>query len=242
MRLNRVKRTVMATALAVATAVAGIAGQAQAFSFGQNDLVLAIYGNNTEVLYNLGNYTTLLANGASIPPLDLSSQLAAASVGTLANVRYTIFGWDLSLPNGQIHAATSFTAAQLTGTKDFNTQFNNSIGYSNLSFTGDNISKTDPLSRSFSQNLNTSGSGQFDGAWPLAMQGSVDQVINIMRGNVETNAFTQVGRVLLAANGQLTIGNPGPAAVPLPAGVVLFGTGLIALVGIARRSIKRMAA
>ena len=34
MRLNIVKRTVMATALAVVTAVAGIAGQAQALSFG----------------------------------------------------------------------------------------------------------------------------------------------------------------------------------------------------------------
>ena len=51
----------MATALAVATAVAGIAGQAQAFSFGQNDLVLAIYGNNTEALYNLGNLQQLVS-------------------------------------------------------------------------------------------------------------------------------------------------------------------------------------
>ncbi len=57
MRLNIVKRTVMATALAVATAVAGVAGQAQAFTFGQNDLVLAIYGNNTEALYNVGTYS-----------------------------------------------------------------------------------------------------------------------------------------------------------------------------------------
>lgn len=240
MRLNIVKRTVMATALAVATAVAGVAGQAQAFSFGENDLVLAIYGNNTEALVNLGNYNTLLANGASTP-FDLSTQLAAASVGT-GTVKYTVFGWDLSLSNGQIHAGTAFTPALLSGTKDFNTQFNNSLNYSNLSFVGDTISKTDPSGRSFSQNLNTSGSGQFDGAWPLAMQGSVDQVLNIMRGNVETNTFTQVGRVLLAANGQLTIGNPGPAAVPLPAGVVLFGTGLIALVGIARRSFNRKAA
>lgn len=241
MRLNIVKRTVMATALAVATAVAGVAGQAQAFSFGQNDLVLAIYGNNTEALVNLGNFNTLLAPSASTT-FDLSSQLGAASVGTATAVRYTIFGWDLSLPNGEIHAGTAFNPAQLTGTKDFNTQFNNSINYSNLSFTGDTISKTDAAGRSFSQNLNVSGSGQFDGSWPLAMQGSVDQVINIMRGNVETNTFTQVGRVLLAANGQLIIGNPGPAAVPLPAGVVLFGTGLIALVGIARRSFNRKAA
>jgi len=246
MRLTTVKRTVMATALAVATAVAGVAGQAQAFSFGQNDLVLAIYGNNTEALMNLGNYNTLLAPSASTG-FDFSTQLTAASVGNPtppapSAVRYTIFGWDLSLPNGQIHAGTTFTPAQLTGTKDFNTQFNDSIGYSNLSFTGDTIAKSDPLQRSFFQNLNTSGSGQFNGSWPLAMQGEVDQVLNIMRGNVETNTFTQVGRVLLTAGGQLTIGNPGPAAVPLPAGVVLFGTGLAALAGIARRSFNRKAA
>lgn len=242
MRLTAFKRMVMATAMAVATAVAGVAGHAQAFSFGQNDLVLAIYGNGTEALVNLGNYSTLLANNASTN-LNVSAELAAASVGTASAVRYTIFGWDLSLPNGQIHAATAFTPAQITGLRDFNTQFNNSVGYSALSFTGNTISKTDPQGRSFSQNLNISGSGQFDGAWPVAMQGTIDQILNIMRGNVETNAFSQVGRVLLASNGILTIGNPGPAAIPLPAGVVLFGTGLIALVGIARRSFNnRMAA
>jgi hypothetical protein len=111
-------------------------------------------------------------------------------------------------------------------------------------FAGDTISKTDSLNRSFSQNLNTSGSGQFEGAWPLAMQGSLDTVLNIMRGDVETSAFTQVGRVLLTAGGLLTIGNPGPnvAPVPLPAGVVLFGSGLIGLVGIARRKFAQMAA
>ena len=55
MKLNIVKRTVLATALAVATAVTGVAGQAQAFTFGEGDLVLAIYGNNTEALLNLGH-------------------------------------------------------------------------------------------------------------------------------------------------------------------------------------------
>lgn len=240
MTLTACKRIVTATALAIVTAVAGVAGQAQAFSFGQNDLVLAIYGNGTEALVNLGNYNTLLATNASTD-FNVSLELAAASVGSNP-VKYTIFGWDLSLPNGQIHAATTFTPAQIGSNRDFNTQFNNSLAYSTLSFTGSTVSKTDPQGRSFSQNLNVSGSGQFDGAWPVAMQGSIDQVLNIMRGDVETNAFTQVGRVLLAANGTLTIGNPGPAAVPLPAGVVLFGTGLIGLVGIARRSFNRMTA
>lgn len=235
MRLSTVKRTMMASALAVATAVAGNAGFAQAFSFGEGDLVLAIYGNNTEALYDLGKASTILTSGgAGISNLDVSAGLTAAQVGTNA-VKYTLFGWDLSLPNGQITAATAFAPSAITGTKDFNTQFNNSVGFSALSFTGDTISKTDPSGRSFSQNLNVSGSGQFDGAWPVAMQGSLGQLLNVMQGNVETNSFTQVGRVLLTANGLLTVGNPGPSPVPLPAAVVLFGTGVIGLIGIARR-------
>ncbi|MCS6292059.1 MAG: VPLPA-CTERM sorting domain-containing protein [Nitrospira sp.] len=240
MKVRGIKRAVMASVLAIATAVAG---QAQAFTFGDGDLVLAIYGNSTEALYNLGNYNTRLGSGATFD-FDASAGLAAAQVGG-SPVKYTVFGWDTSLTNGQIHAATSFTPAQLTGTKDFGTQFINSAVWSSQPlFAGDTISKTDSLNRSFSQNLNTSGSGQFEGAWPLAMQGNLDQVLNIMRGDVETSAFTQVGRVLLTAGGLLTIGNPGPnlAAVPLPAGVVLFGSGLIGLVGIARRKFAQMAA
>jgi hypothetical protein len=238
MRLNKVKRTVMATALAVATAVAGVAGQAQAFTYGQNDLVLAIYGNNTEALYNLGTYSTLLAAGPNTNLTLGTAGLAAAQVGGSA-VKWTIFGWDLSLPDGQIHAATAFTPAQITGALDFTSQFNPSTAWSG-GFTGDTISKGSSLS--FSSNLNTAGAGKFEGAWPVAMQGSLDQVLNIMQGNVALNAFTQVGRVQFTSDGHLIIGNPGPAAVPLPAGVVLFGTGIIALIGIARRSFKQMAA
>lgn len=240
MKVSAIKRAVLASVLAIATAVAG---QAQAFTFGDGDLVLAIYGNSTEALYNLGNYNTRLGSGATFD-FDASAGLAAAQVGG-SSVKYTVFGWDTSLANGQIHAASSFTPAQLSGTKDFGTQFIASAVWSSQPlFAGDTISKTDSLNRSFSQNLNTSGSGQFEGAWPLAMQGTLDSVLNIMRGDVETSAFTQVGRVLLTAGGLLTIGNPGPnvAPVPLPAGVVLFGSGLIGLVGIARRKFAQMAA
>lgn len=240
MNVRSSKRATMATVLAVVTAVAGMAGQAQAFSFGEGDLVLAIYGNNTEGLYNLGNYNTVLANNASTT-IDVSAGLAAAQVGTNA-VKYTIFGWDVSLPAGQVHAATAFESGSIPAAGiNLTNQFNPSANMSfQPSFTGDTIAKSD--SRSFSSNLDTAGAGRLEGAWTVSMEGGLNQVLNIMRGNVETNTFTQVGRVLLTAAGALTIGNPGPAAVPLPAGVVLFGTGLIGLVGIARRSFNRMAA
>jgi hypothetical protein len=242
MKVRSVKHMMVAAALTVSTAIAGMVGQAQAFSFGQNDLVLAIYGNNTEALYNLGDFNTRLGSGATFS-LDVSAGISAASVG--ANpVKWTVFGWDVTLPAGQVHAATTFAPGQVQppGTLlDLTSQLNPALAWSsNSDFTGDTIAKADI--KSFSSNLNQDGSGKLGGAWPVAMQGELGQFMNILRGDVENNTFSAVGRVLLAANGLLTIGNPGPNPVPLPAGVVLFGSGLIGLIGVARRSFTRKAA
>ena len=245
MRLKSVKRTVIATALAVATAVAGVAGQAQAFTFGNGDLVLAIYGNNTEALVNLGNAATILApGGAGISNRDLSTELAGASIGnaTIANglLQYTLFEHDFN--QNTVIAATGANPTTITGQLGLGTQSGLSINMSfTPSFDSTNlVPKAD--GQSFTSNLNQSGSGTMGGSWPVAMQGSINQVLNILQGDVSTQTFTQVGRVLLAANGLLTVGNPGPTAVPLPAAVVLFGSGLIGLVGIARRAIRRQEA
>lgn len=238
MKLTAFKRTIMASVLAFATAVAG---QAQAFVFGDGDLVLAIYGNNTEALYNLGNASTILTpGGTGIVNRDVSAGLAAAGVGTNP-VRYTVFGGDSTTMS--VLAGTSFSSGSINPnlvalTNQLNPMF---AMMPQAMFAGDTIAKSD--ARSFSSNLDQAGTGTMMGAWPVAMRGNVDQVINIMSGDVATNMFTQVGRVLLTSTGLLTVGNPGPlSAVPLPAGVVLFGSGLIGLIGIARRSFNRMAA
>ncbi len=243
MKVRSVKQMMVAAALTVITSVAGMVGQAQAFTFGDGDLVLAIYGNNTEALYNLGSATTRLTPGGTPFTLDVSAGLAAAQVGTNA-VKYTIFGWDSTQ---QIQAATTFAQGQVQppgSLVDLTNQLNASVNWSGQlgvnPIAGDTVAKSNPLS--FSSNLDGPGDGKFGGTWPVAMQGALGDILNIMNGDATVGTFTQVGRVLLAANGLLTIGNPGPSAVPLPAGVVLFGTGLIGLIGVARRSFKRMAA
>jgi hypothetical protein len=240
MKVRSAKRMITAAALAVLTAFAGTTGQAQAFEFGQNDLVLAIYGNNTEALYNLGDFNTRLAPGATFN-LDVSAGLSAAQTG--ANpVKYTIVGWDITLPSGQVHAATRSAPGQvqLPGTfLDLTSTLNPAVVWSsNSEFAGDTIAKAD--GKSFSSNLDEAGDGKLGGAWPVAMYGNLGEFVHIMRGDVEKNTFTPVGSALLASNGLFTIGNPGP--IPLPAGVVLFGTGLIGLIGVARRSFARKAA
>ncbi len=242
---TKLKQIAVVVAASIALVVSGAINQAHAFSFGEGDLVLAIYGNNTEALYNLGNANTILTSGgAGITNFNASAGLTAARVGDPAsgptNVRFTVFGWDSTGVGGMIHAASIFGPAEISaaGGRQFTNQFNPSAAWSfNSTFTGDTIAKSDP--KSFSFNLNTSGAGRFEGAWPVAMQGLPGDVLNIFKGNVDTNAFTQVGRVLLTANGFLTAGNPGPAPIPIPAAAVLFGTGLIGLVGVARRSRER---
>ena len=239
MKGRSVKHMVVAVALAVATTISGVASQAQAFSFNDGDLVLAIYGNNTEALYNLGAANTLLAPSGSPTTLDLSAGLAAAGVGTNP-VRYTIFGHDFVGPN--VFAGTKFAPGQINAAQlGLTVQLEASISMqAQGGFSGDTISKAD--AKSFSSNFNANGAGNFGGTWPVAMQGAPGDILNIMQGDAGTGTFTQVGRVLLGPNGLLTIGNPGPNAVPLPAGVILFGTGVIGLIGVARRSFNKMAA
>ena len=253
MRITMLKRAVMATALATATAVAGVAGPAQAFTFGNGDLVLAIYGGNTEALINLsapglgfGSAATILTQGgAGISNLNVSAELAAATVGTdptgtatdgTPTLHYTLFEHDFN--TNTVIAATNADPASITGTLGLSTQLNASIGMSFLPSVDSTNLVPKSNAQSFFNNLNQSGSGTMGGSWPVAMQGLSGQVLNVLQGDANTSTFTQVGRVLLSADGLLTVGNPGPAAVPLPAAVWLFGSGLIGLVGIARRAMK----
>lgn len=245
MKLRGIERIMGATTLAVAAVTAGIAGQAQAFSFNQGDLVLAIYGNSTEALYNLGPASTRLASGQSFN-LDVSAGLQAAGVGTNP-VKYTVFGHDIADEGAtlSVWAGSKVDPGQIDPSKlGLQLQFGFSANAQAFSvFDGNTIPKADSL-KSFSGNFNNAGAGNFDGTWPVAAQGDLGDILNVLKGDVNTNTFSQVGRILLGADGLLTIGNPGPstAPVPLPAGVVLFGSGLIGLIGIARRSFTQQAA
>src|SRR5262245_50984439 len=62
------KQSVRALFVAVATVAGreGLTAEAEAFQFNNGDLVLAIYGNNTEFYYDIGSKSTLLAPGGQM--------------------------------------------------------------------------------------------------------------------------------------------------------------------------------
>lgn len=256
MRFTPFTRAVTTTAFTIATAVAGMAVQAHAFTFSNGDLVLAIYGNSTEAVYDLGTASTILTSGgAGIVNQNVSAGLSAVQNSGTGTVKYTLFQFDGGFSTGGgVIAGTSKTLGQASaGTVNFTNQFNAAGNWSgqlgnssvqsqftNLGDGGFSISKTGTMS--FSSNMNDpAGTDTMKGAWPVAMSGTLNTVLNLIQGDVDAGTTSQVGRALLTGTGFLTVGNPGPSAVPLPAGVVLFGTGLIGLVGIARRSIIRQA-
>lgn len=253
MRLSIVKKTVMATALAVATAaaVAGMPSNALALGFNFGDLGFFVYGGNDQRYENFGT-------GSSAPVLlqpsqttrDISGSLSTLNLGAATGLRYSIIG---SSTDGQTFYVSS-TSSTITAAQANNSFAANAQGEF-LGWAGQHAAQTggvaNPLANnpsitstaaghSFTSILGTAG--VLNGQVGFNTHGTLGQLLNIFAVNVDgvtVETYTKVATALLSANGQLAIM---PTAVPIPAAVYLFGTGLAALVGIARRSFNKKAA
>jgi hypothetical protein len=100
---------------------------------------------------------------------------------------------------------------------------------------------SDPASWNTNWGLNGSLGGNMGAA---SFQGNLDSILTVVKGQsrvgAQLNVFSDVGRAVLASNGLFSIcGGAGCELqpVPIPAAAVLFGSGLIGLIGIARRKI-----
>lgn len=271
MRQTTSKRCFRAAAVGL-LAVLGLAGvpkEAPAFQFNNGDLVLAIYGNNTEFYYDIGAKATLLVSGAQTTvdiaglagsPFAPGSSVVggpetqwtiigrnAVPATPAANGIYVYAGSQNDSANISIVPAISQTSTRIQG---WNAYLNTSTGATPAG-PGAQVflPSTDPAA--FTNSTNFGLSGTLGGSWNAGgMQGSLGSLLTIIEGRVRNeagqfNTLLDVGRVFLSASGQLTIcGGAGCSVepVPVPAAVVLFGSGLIGLVGIARRARVKIAA
>ncbi len=250
MRLSIVKKTVMATALAVATAaaVAGMPSNALALGFNVGDVGFFVYGGNDQRYENLGQNSALPAlQGTSVTTRDISGNLTQLNIGAATGLRYSVMGT----------AGTDFYVSTTASTITPN-MINNSDPLSAagnfLAWAGQHAAATGGVANPYANNPSITATsaphsftsflgndGSILGGFNFTTHGTLGQLLNIFRVNVdgEAQSYVKVATALMTASGQLTIT---PTAVPIPAAVYLFGTGLAALVGIARRSFNKKAA
>jgi hypothetical protein len=217
-----------------AAALLGPVQGAQALQFNQGDAVLAVYGNATEYVSNLGSFSNLISTGADI---NLSSIMSTVGTG----VKYTIFGYQgTGIYFGNADPASAFSTTQknqvLPATL-INTLINWSGQLAAQGNTASFFTQSDPLS--FSSNLNAAGSDSLGGSVTTAHKSaaSIDNILNLLQRTGGASTLSTVGTALLSSStGHLVINGP-VSAVPLPAAAVLFGTGVIGLVGVARRRV-----
>jgi hypothetical protein len=220
----------LAVAAIAAAALAGPVTAAHAVTIGQGDAILAVYGNGTEYVRNLGSYSNVISNGLN---LDLSSILSQVSAGG-GQVKYTLFGaTGPAIFFGDKFALSDWSNRNLNQL-DVNplpqvlSLWGGQLGTSNPNPTFFN--KVDPLS--FSTNLNNAQNDTLAQTTPAARPGfaNIGETLYLF---TKASPLAQVGTSMLTATGQLQIGQV--SAVPVPAAVVLFASGLVGLVGLARR-------
>jgi hypothetical protein len=239
----------MATALAVGAAMAGGPSSAFALGFNFGDLGFFVYGGNDQRYENFGaGSSSSVLLGTSVTNRDISNDLSVLNAGASTGLRYSVQGtstdgltYYVSTPNATITSNQNNNSFPIEAAGNFlfwaGQHAAATGGASNPYLNNPAITSTS-APHSYTNFLGTDGT--INGQLGFNTHGTLGQLLNIFAVNIDGTATTyvKVATALMTTGGQLTIT---PAAVPVPAAVVLFGTGLIGLVGIARRSFNRAA-
>jgi hypothetical protein len=246
LRKSAFKAMVAAGMLAVA-GLGVIPQQAQALTFNAGDAVLVIYGNGTEYYRDLGP-------SSAIPSSITIAASFMSQLGGVNPLEYTILGGQAAsfgaaptstfegsaIPSTNVSAISGWTTTR-NGSINQQQYWNTIVNWAAQvgTITGSEHVLASSDTRSFSTFFGTAD--KLNAAFPLRMSSNIDSALFLLGRNflplgtqTAQSALGQAMLTLLAGtgDGQLTFT---ASAVPLPAAVVLFGSGLIGLIGIARR-------
>lgn len=221
-------------------------------------------GEGKEVLINLSDLTPVgasgpvgnmnaLTNPSQTYTFDLSAYLSAPGVidtnpaSPAFPVRYTVAGyWNEGVTGGATIKAGSST--NLAGTVQ-GAIGNTGVGLNNWSGSVTDVNAPNLISgqngavvafdNANSHSTRTGTAERLFGGFDKSMAANLDQLLYIVKGDTELidDPLTGMGQAKLFANGIFQITGGQLAAIPVPAAVVLFGSGLIGLVGMARRNL-----
>jgi hypothetical protein len=220
-------------------------------------------GEGKEVLINLSDLTPTghagpignmdaLTNPAQTYTFDLSAFINAPGVidtnpaDPTYPVRYTVMGFQPDAGTGG-YTGLAGSSTNLSGTVQA------SIGNfpNGLAIWSGNVSDTNAPNLISGQNgavldfTNTNSHSSRTGvserlfnAFSVPMASNFDQLLHLIAGDSELvdNPVVFRGQALLASSGTFQITGGALAPIPVPAAIVLFGSGLIGLIGIARRN------
>lgn len=229
--------TASAMLAAAMLAGGGLATPAHALDVTFGDLVVSVFGNSQEYFRVLGNGDTLTSGPTQ--SFDLSAVLPTLAGSN--DLRYSLFSFS---DTGALKTSSSipwadFTPAQMGGTAP-GTTFNTGafwVGSAPNTLGGTN-EVTVPTADAMSFISTFTNSGTMAGGFPVSQEGKLGSLLHFIASDaLGSFAPRGMGQALLSQNGILQVGaQVGASPVPLPAAVWLFGTGLISLVGLARRS------
>jgi len=236
--LTQCKRATAVAAFACA-ALVGIL-PAHALVYNPGDAVLVIYGNEQHGYLNLGSWNTLKTTGGTF---NVAGILDTAGVSGANTIEYTLVGNSgASTPMwfGNNAPITDWTSTQknLMNVNAYNTANTNWRGQlTTANDPGRTIyAASDPLLSFSTYFFDTDSLG---GMIPNGRRGSsdIDTVLHLLErtGGPTTLAGIGLQGFLNSATKQFTVAAAAP--IPVPAAAILFGSGLIGLVGIARRSL-----
>lgn len=221
-------------------------------------------GEGKEALINLSDLTPVggagpvgdmnaLTNPSQTYTFDLSAYLNAAGVidtnpaSPDYPVRYTVMGFQADLGTGG-YAIKAGSATNLAGTVQ-GAIGNTGVGLNNWAGNVTDVNAPNLIpgqngavvafDNANSHSTRTGTAERLFGGFNTAMAANLDQLLYIVKGDTELvdNPLMAMGQAQLFANGIFQITGGQLAAIPVPAAVVLFGSGLIGLVGMARRNL-----
>lgn len=246
--LRTIKRLAAGMCVLAAVAAVSMPSKAQALSFPAGDLAFVVYGGSNEFYQDLGSISSILSNPTTT--LNLTpQQLTDVTTGASLGIKFTLLGTSSDFTQFLTGGPGTISASQ-KGSTDWQTGQGQVQAWSALlgTVSGGQTANNPLTLLASNQNSFTSSlgnDGRLSGTMGFSVAAGSDQTLSLY--SIMTDAasgndvYTKVASALLTSSGQLTI-TPGAAPVPIPAAVVLFGTGIVALVGFARRKVMGGAA